>query len=118
MEGECFSLSIKRARNLGEFYRETCLRADFHLFELRLLATTIKHPSSSIKSTLLLDKLRRTALHLASKNGHNVVVQYLVEQGTKIDSADEDERTALHLTSENGPCLLMRDHSLISMAAS
>ncbi|XP_078000599.1 uncharacterized protein LOC144453197 [Glandiceps talaboti] len=45
-----------------------------------------------------------TALHLASKNGHDAVVLTLLEKGAKIEAktTDLDNYTALHLASKNG----------------
>ncbi|XP_010226592.1 PREDICTED: ankyrin repeat domain-containing protein 26, partial [Tinamus guttatus] len=41
------------------------------------------------------DKAQRTALHLASANGHSEVVSYLVENKCKLNLCDSDDRTPL-----------------------
>ncbi|KAJ7288930.1 hypothetical protein C8J57DRAFT_1707200, partial [Mycena rebaudengoi] len=43
------------------------------------------------------DKDGRTALHLASSNGHLDIARLLIEHNAPVDSVDEDGQTALHL---------------------
>jgi hypothetical protein len=42
----------------------------------------------------------RAALHLASKEGHLEIVQYLIEKGADINAKDCYGQTALYLASE------------------
>ncbi len=42
----------------------------------------------------------RTALHLASGNGHLKIVQYLIEKGAEVNAKDCNGKTALYLASE------------------
>ncbi|XP_028406323.1 ankyrin repeat domain-containing protein 16-like [Dendronephthya gigantea] len=43
-----------------------------------------------------------TALHVAAKEGHDNVVSFLLENGSRINSKDKNGRTALHLASAAG----------------
>ena len=45
------------------------------------------------------DEKNQTALHLAAGDGHDKVVQQLLEKGVKIDVEDGEGRTALHLAA-------------------
>ena len=50
-----------------------------------------------------MDNQQRTALHLASEEGHAEVVGVLLTDGlAKVDAVDNKKRTALHLASEGG----------------
>ena len=54
-----------------------------------------------------------TALHMASRGGHEDVVHLLLEHGAELSAQDKDGRTALHLASENGHekvALLLLEH--------
>nr|XP_031531918.1 POTE ankyrin domain family member A-like [Vicugna pacos] len=46
----------------------------------------------------------RTALHLASANGHGGVVTLLLERGCQIDARDRKKRTALIKVCSSQPC--------------
>ena len=47
------------------------------------------------------EKDHKTALHLASENGHLDVVQLLLYKGASVDAKDINEMTPLHLSSKN-----------------
>lgn len=57
---------------------------------------------ADIQATLDEDQHRFNALHLAARNGHEHVVDYLIDFGLKVDSRDNDGRTALMMAAENG----------------
>ncbi|KAG2175263.1 hypothetical protein INT44_007751 [Umbelopsis vinacea] len=48
------------------------------------------------------DYEKTTALHLASKSGHNEVVELLIEHGAVVDAKDDISYTALHWATLNG----------------
>jgi len=66
--------------------------------------------TKSLKETVLLQKreineksqTKCTPLHLASKNGHNDIVKFLLENKADIEAKDKDGKTALQLASAKG----------------
>ncbi|CAN1250493.1 Ankyrin repeat-containing protein P16F5.05c, partial [Linum perenne] len=48
------------------------------------------------------DSFGRTALHMASANGHLRIVQYLIDQGVDLNASNEEKNTALHWACLNG----------------
>ncbi|XP_047128792.1 transient receptor potential cation channel subfamily A member 1 isoform X1 [Hydra vulgaris] len=50
------------------------------------------------------DKYEMTPLHIAAKEGHEVIVQALLNLGAKIDAKSEENLTPLHLAAKYGRC--------------
>jgi ankyrin repeat protein len=58
------------------------------------LLLTVKDLKVNLKS-----KRKRTALSLAAENGHETIVQMLIEKGAELETKDSDGRTALQLAT-------------------
>lgn len=54
------------------------------------------------------DLFQQRPLHLAAANGHNEIVEIIVDAGATIDCEDWFRRTALGLAAENGHCLVVQ----------
>uniref|UniRef100_A0A453AU56 Uncharacterized protein n=1 Tax=Aegilops tauschii subsp. strangulata TaxID=200361 RepID=A0A453AU56_AEGTS len=48
------------------------------------------------------DSQGRTALHMASANGHLAVVEYLIQNGANVNSTNLEKNTPLHWACLNG----------------
>jgi ankyrin repeat protein len=48
------------------------------------------------------DQENNTILHIASYNGHETLVEYLLNKGANTDAKDNDDRIPLHLASQLG----------------
>ncbi|KAF8248526.1 ankyrin, partial [Wilcoxina mikolae CBS 423.85] len=54
------------------------------------------------------DKSGRTALHHAAENGHESILQMLLDQGVNKDISDNLGQTALHLAGGKGHMVIVR----------
>lgn len=62
------------------------------------------------------DSQGRTALHMASANGHLAVVEYLIQNGANVNATNMEKNTPLHWACLNGRIEVIR--ALISAGAS
>ena len=51
---------------------------------------------------MLFMKDKKTALHVAAKNGHVDVAKVLIQNGADVNAVEKDKWTALHLAARNG----------------
>lgn len=66
-----------------------------HFESVKALVEAGADPSST-------DKMGRTPLHLASKNGHYDIVKYLLEQGVDANAVDTSENAVVHYAAAYG----------------
>ncbi|CAL5071367.1 unnamed protein product [Urochloa decumbens] len=62
------------------------------------------------------DSQGRTALHMASANGHIAVVEYLIQNGANVNATNLEKNTPLHWACLNGHIEVIK--ALISAGAS
>ncbi|EER99842.1 hypothetical protein BDA96_02G423700 [Sorghum bicolor] len=62
------------------------------------------------------DSQGRTALHMASANGHLAVVEYLIQNGANVNATNLEKNTPLHWACLNGHIEVIK--ALISAGAS
>lgn len=89
------SFLFKKSNNmdLKQSLSEACLSGDFNL---------VKKITPKLVNLNQRISLKNTALHLSSLYGHLDIVQFLLENGAKVDIIGEYNNTPLHLASTEG----------------
>ena len=62
------------------------------------------------------DNFKRTALHLAVKEGFDILAEYLINEGFAVNARDRELKTPLHYCKNELTCQILLKHSASVLA--